>query len=181
MFVRKFFAGLKMSLITTFLVMIVLAIFLRYAIVDTSWEKLPGLVKQDFTIRMVIVLGSFCFLLAFVMAFIDEKHKIELEKKVAKFAEDYKVGDSFWAIHRSISLDDFSNSKALRNKMFHISIKEIKKRYFTIIDEFRPKWELARVGLGDFIIFENKTKMINYIKRAQRLLKEDMKDALESV
>jgi hypothetical protein len=146
--------------------------------IGMTWEKM---LTHELTIRMILVLGSFCFLFAFMMGFMNEGQTIRAEKRVAEFAEKYNAGDTFWAVHRSIDLDDFYDKQSLRNKIYHIQIKEFKKAYFIIEDSFRPKMWPNRISMDDFIIFESKQKMISYIKQWQQVLKNNMNEALTSV
>lgn len=178
MFGRRCWAGTKIATITTILMLIILAFCTRYMFIGMTWEKM---LHHEFATKMAIVLGGFCFLLAFLAGFADEGNRIRNEKKVAEFAKRYKAGDSFWAIHRSINLDDFYDAKALRNKIFHITIEKFKKQYFVISDEWRPKLWPNRISMDDFIIYDSKEHMLNYIRKGQQLLQDNMKEAIDSV
>jgi hypothetical protein len=130
------------------------------------------IIHNEFIRAMILVLMSFSFLLSFVLAFSNEKSEIKSEKKVAEFAQRYKEGDNFWAIHKTINLDDFAKKNALTSKIFHITVRKVCKKYFEITDEFRPNWKQRRIAMTDFIIFKNKAEITSYIKAVQDILKE---------
>jgi hypothetical protein len=178
---RKTLAGVKMGTITTIVILIFLVFFLRFGLTDMTWDKLPEFIQHDYVIRMVVILGSFSFIFAFGMAFSMESQNIRCEKRVAKFAEKYNVGDSFWAIHRSIHMDDFRNAQDLRSKIFHFNVVDIKRGYYELTCDFRSGWSTKRTSMSDYMIFESKEKMMQFIRAGQQAIRDGMKEVIESV
>jgi len=164
----------KGKVIAIYLTIMIIAIFLF--LVALFWLAIPEenrnwdtSVNKMKCLRIALIISVVMTLCGFVIIYDSKKQQIIVSDRIKAFAKKYKVGDRFWALRRNLTYDP-NNPSTIFNDVFHFKVEGInlKRMYFELTDEFRPKWYPRRTGMSDFIIFESKAEIGVWLKSVQR-------------
>jgi hypothetical protein len=127
----------------------------------------------------LVVSGLFTLLIVVFAIYIIKRQELEAEDRVKAFAKKYKVGDQFWALSKTVySHYDPDNPRTLLNSIFYFKVEEInlKKMYFKLSEEHRPKLNLYRIGMSDFVVYDNKKDLIAWLKSFRKSYEKKFKE-----